>query len=215
MGGKTKSTNNQMVQFEMEQAQEARDKENQRQARLTSGKQAVDDIFAGGGFDDAFYNKYKDAKLGYDLPQLEDQYNKRKEQTTYDLARAGLLRSTAAGQAQADLELQKSMNEAGIRAGADQGVADLRKSIANEQSAALSQLYATEDPNVAANTAIQSVQQGQLSTPALSPLGELFKPLVIGGAGALGSIVDNYNMAKYLSAKSSTGQGAYGPGSQG
>jgi hypothetical protein len=192
MGGKAKPSNNQMVQFEMQQAAEARQKEAERQARLEQGKSSIDAIFAGGGFDDAFYNKFKDASLGYTLPQLEDQYAKQKEQTTYDLARAGLLRSTAAGKAQADTEMQKATQEAAIRAQADQGVADLRKNVSGQQSAAVSQLYATEDPNVAANTAIQSVQQAQLSTPNLQPLGELFKPLVIGGAGALGGAVDQY-----------------------
>src|SRR5262245_41214140 len=129
MGGKAKSSNSEMLAFEKQQAAEARQKEDERKQRLEQGKGAVDSIFAGGGFDDAFYNKYKGASLGYSLPQLEDQYSKQKEQTTYDLARAGLLRSTAAGQAQADIEMQKASQEAAIRAGADQQVADLRKNI--------------------------------------------------------------------------------------
>jgi hypothetical protein len=192
MGGKAKSSNSEMLAFEKQQAAEARQKEDERKLRLEQGKGAIDSIFAGGGFDDAFYNKYKGAALGYSLPQLEDQYSKQKEQTTYDLARAGLLRSTAAGQAQADIEMQKASQEAALRAGADQQVADLRKNVSGQQSAALSQLYATEDPNVAANTAIQSVQQAQLSTPNLQPLGELFKPLIIGGAAAANSGYNNY-----------------------
>ena len=192
MGGKSKPANNEMVQFEKEQAAEARQKEAERQARLESGKSSIDALFAGGGFDQPFYDKYKNASLGYSLPQLQDQYGKQKEQTTYDLARAGLLRSTAAGQAQADIESQKAAQEAALRSKADQEVANLRQNISGQQQAALSQLYATEDPNVAANTAIQSVQQAQLSTPNLQPLGELFKPLVIGGAGAASGAIDQY-----------------------
>jgi hypothetical protein len=207
MGGKSKSTNNQMVQFEMQQAEEARQKEAERKARLEQGKQGIDAIFAGGGFDDAFYNKYRDASLGYSLPELENQYTKQKEQTTYDLARAGLLRSTAAGTAQADIESQKANREAALRSSADQQVADLRKNISGQQSAALSQLYATEDPNVAANTAIQSVQQAQLSTPNLQPLGELFRPLVIGALSSANAGYNNY-VANSLYPKSSTGQGS-------
>lgn len=192
MGGKSRPSNNQMVQFEMQQAEEARQKEAERKARLEQGKGSIDAIFAGGGFDQPFYDKFKNASLGFSLPQLSDQYQKQREQTTYDLARAGLLRSTAAGQAQADIEGQKASQEAALRSKADQEVANLRQNVAGQQSAALSQLYATEDPNVAANTAIQSVQQAQLSTPNLQPLGELFRPLVIGGAGALSGGIDQY-----------------------
>ena len=44
MGGKGGSgpSNNQMVQLEMQRAQEARDKENERQARLNQGKTAIE-----------------------------------------------------------------------------------------------------------------------------------------------------------------------------
>ena len=50
-----------MLNFEMQQAAEAKQKEADRQARLQSGTSQVNDIFASGNFDDAFYNKYKDA----------------------------------------------------------------------------------------------------------------------------------------------------------
>lgn len=208
MGGKSKPSNSEMVAFEREQAAEARRKENERKARLEQGKGSIDALFAGGGFDEPFYDKYKQASLGYTLPQLQDQYQKQREQTTYDLARAGLLRSTAAGQAQADIEGQKLAQEAGLRSQADQEVANLRKNISGQQQAALSQLYATEDPDVAANTAIQSVQQAQLSTPNLQPLGELFRPLVIGGAGALGGAVDQYYANRLYQPRQPGGMGS-------
>jgi hypothetical protein len=105
-----------MVQFEMQQAQEAKDKENLRQARLGQGKSAIDQLFGNANFDDTFYNKYRDANLNYSLPQLEDQYGKSKTGMNYDLARAGTLRSTMAGFAQGDLLKQKGVNEAAIRA---------------------------------------------------------------------------------------------------
>ena len=51
-----------MVQLQMQQAQEARDKENERQARLAQGKTAIDQLFGGGSFGDPFYNKYTNSK---------------------------------------------------------------------------------------------------------------------------------------------------------
>jgi hypothetical protein len=209
MGGKSKSTNDAALQFQMQQAEEAKQKEAERQARLTQGKTAIDDLFAGGGFDDSFYNKYKGAELNYTLPQLQDQYAKQKEQTTYDLARAGTLRSTAAGKAQANLELQNATNEAAIRAKADADTAALRQGIQGEQQTAYNQLYATEDPAVAANSATSSINAAQLSSPALTPLGDLFKPLVIGSMGALSNVVGNYNLNKQLGTSSPfTGSGS-------
>src|SRR4029077_7592784 len=112
MGGKGSGpSNNQMVAFEMQQAQEAKDKENLRQARLNQGKTAIDQLFGPTNFDDSFYNKYQQANLDYNLPQLTDQYDKAKMGMTYDLARAGTLRSTAAGYAQSLLEKQNAVNQ--------------------------------------------------------------------------------------------------------
>lgn len=204
MGGKSKSTNDAALQFQMQQAEEAKQKEAARQARLAQGKQAVDAIFQGGNFDDAFYNKYKNAELDYSLPQLQTQYQQQKDQTTYDLARAGTLRSTAAGKAQANIETQNATNEASIRAKADADTAALRQGISGEQQTALNQLYATEDPSIAENVATTSVNASQLQTPNLNPLGELFKPLVIGSLGGLSNVVGNYNFNRQLASNNPT-----------
>lgn len=184
MGGKSTPANNQMVQFELAQAGEARAKEAQRQARLNQGKQMIDQLFGPTNFSQPFYDKYNQASLNYNLPQLKTQYDKAKRDLTYDLARAGTLRSTAAGQAQGLLENEKAVNEAAIRAKADTDTAALRNSILSQQQQAYNQLYATEDPDVAANTATSMVANAQLSQPNLNPLGELFKPLIIGAGGA-------------------------------
>ena len=71
MGGKSGPSNNQMVQFEMEQARKAEQKENLRQARLDQGKGAIDELFGPDNFGDEFFNKYNKASLDYALPQLE------------------------------------------------------------------------------------------------------------------------------------------------
>jgi hypothetical protein len=190
MGGKSSSSNNQMLQFEMQQAEEAKQKEAARQARLEQGKQAVDAIFAGGGFDQGFYDKYKNAELGNAEDQLQTQYNKQQLQNRYSLARAGLSRSSAANQVKTDLSAQKDFQDTGIRAKADTDVATLRQGIQGQQQSALNQLYATEDPGVASETAAGMVKQGQLSTPNLQPLGELFKPMIIGSISAGQNLLD-------------------------
>jgi hypothetical protein len=208
MGGKSGPSNNQMVQFEMQQAQEAKDKENKRLARLDQGKGAIDALFGSDNFGDPFYNKYQKAELDYTLPQLQTQYDTAKTGMTYDLARAGTLRSTAAGYAQKLLENQNAVNEAGIRAKADTDTAALRQSIASQQQQAYNQLYATEDPTVAANTAATSVANAQLTQPNTGALGDLFKPVAIGLGSALSPLYGASQASNYLKGNSPLGSGS-------
>jgi hypothetical protein len=207
MGGKSGGGNNQMVQMEMQRAAEARQKENLRQARLNQGKSAIDSIFGNENFGDQFYDKYKTASLDYALPQLQDQYGEARRTSEADLARAGLLRSGAAGFVQKKLTNQNAVNEAGIRAKADTDTAELRKSIAAQQQQAYNQLYATEDPTVAANTAANSAANAQLTQPNLSPLGELFKPIAIGLGNAIAPAYGQYEANRQLQAATGRGPG--------
>jgi hypothetical protein len=193
MGGKSSPSNSQMVQFEMQQANEAKQKEADRQARLNVGKSAVDKLFGADNFGDAFYT----------------QYGKAKRDMTYDLARAGTLRSSVAGEAQGYLENEKAVNEASLRAKADTDTASLRQSIASQQQQAYNQLYATEDPDVAANTATHAVANAQVAQPNIAPLGDLFKPLVIGGISAVNGYSDTSQLNNYLKTNSPTGSGNY------
>lgn len=208
MGGKGSGpSNNQMVQFEMQQAQEAKDKENLRQARLNQGKTAIDTLFGPENFGDSFYNKYNQANLDYNLPQLSDQYDKSKMGLTYDLARAGTLRSTAAGYAQSLLEKQNAVNEAAVRAKADTDTSALRQSIASQQQQAYNQLYQTEDPTVAANTAATAVGNAQLSQPNIQPMQAMFTPIAIGLSSAVQAPYGQYS-ANQLMASSGRQQGS-------
>jgi hypothetical protein len=207
MGGKSHSSNDQMMQFEMQQAAEAKQKEADRQARLQQGTQQVNDIFSAGNFDDAFFNKYKQASLDYTLPQLQNQYTLAKNKLTYDTARAGTLNSSAAVDAAGRLNTQNLTDQAGLKAAADAQAASLRTQIGNEKQQAINQLYATEDPTVAANTATGMVQQGAISTPNLNPLGAMFDPIAVGGISAANSYANNYYTSQGLNPASPTGTG--------
>jgi hypothetical protein len=208
MGGKSGPSNNQMVQFEMEQAAEAKQKENKRQARLDQGKGVIDTMFSNENFGDPFYDKYRKAELDYTMPQLQTQYDTAKNNMTYDLARAGTLRSSAAGYAQKLLESQNAVNEAGIRAKADTDTAALRDSIASQKNQALNQLYQTEDPTVAATTAANSVANAQLQQPNTGALGDLFKPIAIGLGSALAPVYGQYEANKTLTAATGRQEGS-------
>lgn len=198
MGGKATPSNNQMVSFEMQQAQDAKDKENLRQARLDQGKSAIDQLYSSDNFGDAFYNKYKNAELAYTQPQLTEQFGKAKTGLTYDLARAGLLDSSVQGYALGLLNKQNDVNQAGLVAKADTDTGALRTSIASQKDQAMNQLFATEDPAVAASTAANSATGAQLQQPNLQPLGDLFKPIVVGAGAALQPAYGAYQANQYL-----------------
>ena len=202
MGGKSGPSNNQMVQFEMQQAQEAKDKENKRQARLDQGKGVIDTMFGNRNFGDDFYDKYRTAELDYTMPQLTEQFTEAKRGAENDLARAGLLRSGAAGWVQGKLTNQMGVNEAGIRAKADTDTAELRKSIAAQQQQAYNQLYQTEDPTVAANTASSSVANAQLTQPNVGALDAMFKPIAIGLGSAIAPVVGQSELNRGLNSPS-------------
>jgi len=138
-----------------------------------------------GGFDDAFYNKYKQAVLDYYTPQVDKQYKDAKNELTYRLARSGNIRSSAANTETANLSQQNDLNLAGVRNQADTAAGDLRSQVATERAKATSQLYATEDPEVAANQALSAVSNISLQQPDLSPLTSLFNVATVGGANLL------------------------------
>ena len=200
MGGKSHPDNSQMVNFEKQQADQAAAKEAARQQRLNTGTQQINDIFSNANFNQPFYDKYTQAILTYQMPQLQDQYTQAQNKLTYDLARAGTLNSTAAGYSQGLLSKQNLQEQASISASADQQTAALRNQILNEKQTAMNQLYSTEDPTVAANTAASMVAQNQITQPNLNPLGAIFTPLAVGGAGALQSSINNYYTQKGMQA---------------
>jgi hypothetical protein len=158
------------------------------------------------GFDDAFYAKYGQGITDYYTPQIEDQYAKAKRELTYSLARAGTLRSTAANQAVADLAKQDVLNRGDILNKADTGIATLKGEVADERSKAESQLYATENPDVAANQALGAVNAIQFQKPDLTPLGQLFNTVAIGGANAYQGYQGqrNVNLLQNIGRNSST-----------
>jgi hypothetical protein len=162
---------------------------------------------ASGGFDDAFYNKYKQAVLDYYMPQVDKQYKDAKNELTYRLARSGNLLSSAANTNTADLVNQNDINQSQVRNKADQAAGDLRTQVAGEEQKAVNQLYATEDPTLAADTATNAVRDISLSTPDLSPAGALFDVASIGGANILKGYQSQQLANAFKTALSSGGSG--------
>jgi hypothetical protein len=139
-----------------------------------------------GGFDKKFYDKYKNAMLGYYEPQVADQYTDAKKEATYRLANAGTLQSSAAVNTQADLYKQNLLNIGDVRNQASTATANLGDTVASAEDNAILQANSVSDPNVAVSSALNKVNDLSLSQPSLSPLGEVFKVATIGAASGLG-----------------------------
>ena len=257
-------TNNSAVQFEQEQAAEADQKEAERQARLTQGQQAIDQIFNGspvmqnttsnfdwstfkpttnaamalwesqnptaptagmstvtganapagytavqkggtwglqdssgkftaqgtplsvttstptgattGGFDDAFYNDYKQKVLDYYQPDEQRQYDAAQRDLTYSLARAGTLQSSTAADKQGELAYNDALQKANIVANANTQEGNLKSQIQSNKQSLINQLYSTEDPTLTANLAESSANATRLQDPTLTPAAALFTP---------------------------------------
>jgi hypothetical protein len=138
-----------------------------------------------GGFGDDFYNKYRQSILDYYMPQEGDQYNTARSDLAASLARAGTLDSSLATFDIGKLSKQDALNRAQIASGADTQTGTLRTTISQDEQSALNQLYSTEDPTVAANTAGNMVANAQISRPQLNPAGALFAPITAGVGNAL------------------------------
>jgi hypothetical protein len=147
----------------------------------TADQQVVTGTSAGIG--DDFYNKFKQGMLDYYQPQVSEKYADARDQTTYNLARAGQLRSDTAATETAKLANQKLLRDAEVLSKTDTATGDLKSRAAAEEQKAAAQLYATENPEVAANQATAAIRDITSETPDLTPLGAIFDIASIGGSG--------------------------------
>jgi hypothetical protein len=165
-----------------------------------------------GGFGDDFYNKYRQSILDYYNPQEGDQYNTARSDLSASLARSGQLQSSTATYDIGKLAKQDALNRAQIASQADTQTGSLRTTISQDEQSALNQLYSTEDPSVAANTAGNMVAAANLTKPLLNPAGALFQPISVGVGNALTGFL---NPTAYINpniASASTPSGAQGSG---
>jgi hypothetical protein len=161
-----------------------------------------------GGVSPDFYNKYRQSIMDYYMPQEGQQYNDARSNLSYSLARAGTLNSSIAGTDVGKLANQDAINRAQIAAGADTQTGALRSQVQNDEQTALNQLYSTEDPTLASNTASNLLANAQLTKPLLNPAGALFAPITAGVGNALTGFL---NPTAYLNPGATSAGGAATP----
>lgn len=129
-----------------------------------------------GGFDDAFFNDYKQKVLDYYQPDEQRQYDSAQRDLKYSLARAGTLQSSTAADKQGELAYSDALQKANIVANANSQEGQLKSQIQSNKQALINQLYSTEDPTLTANLAESSAQATRLQDPTLTPAAALFTP---------------------------------------
>jgi hypothetical protein len=201
---KSPKTDNTIQLQQQQEAEEARAREAERQARIAAGTDKINETFS--VFDDAFFGQRKDAYLGYYQPQLDDQFNSAKEDLTFALARAGTLNSSMAGEKQADLLNRYDVERAGLLSQADNENAAARSRFQNEKSALVSQLNATGDADRVSNEALARTQQLFQERPAYNPLGDIFS----GAAGAVGNFMQGRQAGQTVNAYTGSAPSARG-----
>ena len=147
-----------------------------------------------GGFGDDFYNAYNKKVLDYYQPAEQKQYQEAQRGDLYNYARAGTLQSSAYADQQGERGYEDSINKANIVANANAQTGQLRDQIQANKTSLINQLYATEDPTLAANMAQSSAKASLLQDPTLTPMANLFTPAVAGATGAIGNLNNPYSV---------------------
>jgi hypothetical protein len=147
-----------------------------------------------GGFDDAFYNNYKQQILDYYQPDEQRQYDQAQRDLTYNLARAGTLQSSTAADKQGDLAYNDALQKANIVANANAQTGNLQNQIQSNKQDLINQLYATDDPTLTANLAESSAKASQLQDPTLTPAASLFTPALTAVGSAANSLTSPYSL---------------------
>jgi hypothetical protein len=206
MGGKSSQSNNTDQAMAINNAWVAQQLEADRRSRLKQGMSRIDGAFK--GFDDNYYANFATANNEYNMPQAEKQYKDATDELTFRHARAGTLNSSMSATNTANLAKQNQLGRAQVLNMGDQAAANLRNRVASEKQAVMQQLYATEDPDMAANAALTGAKNIGQDQPSMSPLGALFSVPIVGAS----NFMQGYNTGQAYKAAGFGGNSPSGGG---
>jgi hypothetical protein len=147
-----------------------------------------------GGFNDDFYNSYRQKYLDYYDPQEQRQYDVAKRDLLYSLANAGTNTSSIAAGKFGELGYTDALAKAKIASDANTATGNLQSQILGNKEALINQLYATEDPTLTANLAQESAKASQLADPTTTPIAAFFAPAASAVGAAAGSYLSPYSL---------------------
>ena len=138
------------------------------------------------------YDRYETGQRDYYMPELAKQHGEARKKAYLAHAGAGTLWSSMRGDTEADLAGQEKLNKGQIESQIQDSLGGLRRQIASDKSQLINQLYATENPEMAANEALARTRTISQQSPALSPMGDLFKIAAIGLGSGFGAANDPF-----------------------
>jgi hypothetical protein len=155
-----------------DEAAQARADEQARQAKIRSGTERIDQIFAN-NFTDKSFDDREQAYLDYALPQVDAQYEDAVKGLTFNLARKGMLDSSTRAEQSADLSTKNADVRRQVGNTALDTASSARADVESARAELIKMLNATGDVEGATNSALT---RAQLLTkqPAYSPIGQLF-----------------------------------------
>jgi hypothetical protein len=139
------------------------------------------------------YDRYESGQRDFYMPELAKQYGDARKKAYLAHAGAGTLWSSMRGDTEADIQSQNTLNQGQIESQIQDSLGGLRRQIAGDKSSLINQLYATENPTMAANEALARTKTISQQTPPLSPMGDLFKIAAIGLGNAFGASNDPFS----------------------
>jgi len=142
------------------------------------------------------YDRYESGQRNFYMPELQKQYGDARKKAYLAHAGAGTLWSSSRGDTEADIASQNALNQGQIESQIQDSLGGLRRQIASDKSSLINQLYATENPTMAANEALARTKTISQQTPPLSPMGDLFKIAAIGLGNAFGQANDPFNRVR-------------------
>jgi hypothetical protein len=160
---------------------------------------SYDETYDTGARQDKFqglYDRYEKGQRDFYMPELEKQYGDARKKAYLAHAGAGTLWSSMRGDTEADINSQNTLNKGQIESQIQDSLGGLRRQIASDKSSLINQLYATENPEMAANEALARTKTISQQTPPLSPMGDLFKIAAIGLGNAFGASNNDFNRVR-------------------
>jgi len=187
------------------EAEEARKREDERQAKIRDGREQIDQNF--GQFDDNYFSGRRQSYLDYAKPQFDDQLTDASKSLLAALSRSGLSDSSIAANRREKLAKMTGTKEREIEDKALDFENSARKAVNSAQTDLYAQNANTADPMLAANTSMNRAQT-LTSLPAYSPLGALFEGVTSGLATQ--ADLERRGQAKYGNVLFGSGSGGSG-----
>jgi hypothetical protein len=153
-----------------EQARKAEQRELERQANIQRGIGSINDQFK--GFEGAYNDNIRGKYLDFVNPQIDREESRTRNKVKFGLARNGILDSSAGAKEFGDLETTYDAARTDATARATDLAENRRTQVEGNRSNLVSQLYASENPEIALQSAQRSASALNV-VPSFEPITDI------------------------------------------